>query len=150
MKKSLLCLQTFLVMLIIASCGKSNKVNSGTVAEIKSTNTITSDFSHFVGNYDLIRMNSEDCGASIQLVRECNGLKLLSNHLGPEEFCNINKGRIKNTTVTLVSNVLKSEVVVSDRERMNFTNTLTFNDDGTLSKISNLKSRMSRCLYQKR
>jgi hypothetical protein len=146
------------------SCGKSNKVNTN--AEISATsglNLYSTALTNFEGNYDLIKMGSEDCGASVRIVRDCEGLKLLSNHLGPEEFCNINKGEIKSTTVTLQGNELKSVLNVFDNDqsdgridprnsqnRISFTNTLTLNSDRTLVKISHLKSRTSRCVYLKR
>ncbi|MFA6236704.1 MAG: hypothetical protein WC635_05195 [Bacteriovorax sp.] len=144
MKISILILTAMLAL----SCGKTNKVNTN--GETGTINTISTNFTQFEGNYDLIRMKSEDCGASIQIVRECNGLMLLSNHLGPEEFCNINQGTIKNRTVTLRGNELKSVMSVSENDRINFSSTLTLNNDGTLAKISNFKSRQSRCLYLKR
>ena len=140
-----------LAILILASCGKSNQVNTGKTPEIKGTSPYTNDFSKFEGNYDLITRGSDDCGASIQIVKDCEGLKLLSNnHLGAEEFCHINQGQIKDHIVTLEGNELKSVVTVSNNARISFTNTLTLNNDGTMSKISNLKSRASRCLYLKR
>jgi hypothetical protein len=159
MKNSILI--PFLIM-AISSCGNSNKINSRETSGTSGYNTYTDSLSSFEGNYDLIRMESDDCGASIQIVRDCDGLKLLSNHLGPEEFCNINKGEIRSTIVTLRGNELKSVVNVNDNDRnrrndprnpsngLSFTNTLTLNSDKTLVKISNLKSRMSRCVYLKR
>lgn len=161
MKNSILVL--LLVAVAFSSCGKSNKINTN---ETSGTNGLTTTYANaltsFEGNYDLIRMGSDDCGASIQIVRDCDGLKLLSNHLGPEEFCNINKGEMRSTIVTLQGNELKSVVNVvgngrderndprNPQNRMSFTNTLTLNNDRTLVKISNLKSRMSRCVYLKR
>lgn len=139
-----------LLAMLAASCGKTNKVNTNANAESETINTVSANLAQFEGNYDLIRMRSDDCGASIQIVRECNGLMLLSNHLGPEEFCNINQGTFKNKTVTLRGNELKSVMTVSENSRINFNSTLTLTSDGTLAKISNLKGRQSRCLYLKR
>lgn len=140
----------FCMIALFTACGKNNSVISGVsgTSVLTASNT-NSALNNFEGVYDLIAMRTEDCAASIQLVRECNGLKLLSNHLGPEEFCNINRGEMRNATnVTLEGNVLKSVVRVAPQ--LIFTNTLTLNSDGTMTKISNLKSRESRCLYQKR
>ena len=145
---------------IFTSCGKSNLLDS---RETSGFNTYGNALASFEGNYDLVKMGSNDCGSSIQIVRECDGLMLLSNHLGPEEFCNINKGEKKSINVTLVGNQLKSEMNVTDNrngrdrenapsnpeKRMSFINTLTLNDK-ILIKISNFKSRMSFCEYLKR
>lgn len=162
MKNSILAL---LLTMTFFSCGKSNKINSNQTSNVSGFNTYSDALASFEGNYDLIKMESDNCGASIQIVRDCDGLKLLSNHLGPEEFCNINKGEIKSTIVTLQGNELKSVVsVVNDgrdgrdgrndprnpQNRISFTNTLTLNSDKTLIKISNFKSRISRCVYLKR
>ena len=157
MKKNIysLVVVTFILMV---SYGKTNTINTNaTVNGVNgiNTNTTLTALSSFEGNYDLIRMGSNDCGASIQLIRDCNGLMLLSNnHMGAEEFCNINRGQNRNSAiVTLEGNVIKSVVSMGERPgqfQVSYTNTLTLNSDGTLVKISNLKSRESRCLYQKR
>jgi hypothetical protein len=158
--KKLIILFIFSVLLI--SCGKSNQVATGNNS-VTGNNSIEVSSSNFIGIYDLVRMESDDCGASIRIVADCNGVKLLSNNLGPEEFCNINLGEsiIRNrtsTTVTQQGNQLQSIVRILEdgrnspgRPQITFSNTLTLSDDGnTLAKISNLKSRVSRCLYQKR
>ncbi|MDO9181811.1 MAG: hypothetical protein Q7U04_05355 [Bacteriovorax sp.] len=157
---------TALILISISfllACGKTNRINTAETSGINNiSNKSVANFSNFEGTYDLIRMDSNDCGASIQIVRDCDGLMLLSNHLGPEEFCNINKGEFNSTIVTLSRNELKSTVNILDNGRsgrndprnpqghVSFTNTLTLNSDNTLVKISNLKSRMSRCIYLKR
>jgi hypothetical protein len=169
MKKIILLLS----LIALASCGKTNKVNTGATTSTSGTSTYSvptnAAITDFEGTYDIIRMQSNDCGASIQLVRDCDGLKLLSNNnMGAEEFCNINRGERRNqrdnflsTTVTLEGNVLRAVTTLrsmpgpGERQdprdsQVNFTNTLTLNSDGTLTKISHLKSRESRCLYQKR
>ena len=173
-------MQKFLLALIIVStlisCGKSNNINSSGTSGVSGYNTYSAGLSNFEGNYDLIQMGSEDCGASIQIIRDCDGLKLFSNHLGPEEFCNINRGEISSTNVTLVGNELKAVMTEFDnssserdpqdprrdpsrdpgrnprfpQNKISFSTTLTLNNDKTLVKISNLKSRNSRCLYLKR
>lgn len=166
-----------LVSLMASSCGKSkNNVNSGTVATTSGSSTIQpAALVDFEGVYDLVRMDSEDCGASIRIVNQCNGYMLLSNNLGPEEFCNINKGEFalgndnndrnpplpdrnppnpdrnpppQKALVTQEGNLLKSIITLSPA--VSFTNTLSLNEDGRLIKVSNLKSRQSRCIYQKR
>ena len=162
---------SFLFSALLISCGKSNQVSSNN--SVTGNNSVLVESSNFIGVYDLVKMESDDCGASVRIVAECNGIKLLSNNLGPEEFCNINQGEIissndprdgRNKTSTLVTqegNQLKSVIKILDNGRnepgrtggmqLTFTNTLTLSNDGsTLSKISHLKSRESRCLYQKR
>jgi hypothetical protein len=163
MKKNILAFSALAMLTFIAvSCGKTNTVGApATEVNHLSADTINSEITNFEGTYDLIRMRTEDCGASIRLVRECSGLRLLSNNMGPEEFCNINKGESRSTrensstiNTTLIGNVLKSVVTLNDGTRTNnrvqFTNTLTLGSNGSLEKISNLKSRSSVCLYQKR
>lgn len=183
-----------LISLTVSACGKSdNKVNSGNNAGgTTAIEAPAAKLVDFEGVYDLIRMDSADCGASIRIVNQCNGYMLLSNHLGPEEFCNINKGefafsdnndrnppnpdrnppnpdrnppnpdrnppnpdrnppptaRGQKAVVTQEGNLLRSVITLSPN--VAFTNTLTLNNDGTLIKVSNLKSRTSRCIYQKR
>ena len=156
-------------IIVFVSCGKTNQINSN--GSVSGFNTFSATNSQFIGVYDLIQMrNNDECGASIRIVADCNGLKLLSNNSEAEEFCNINQGEANNrnnsTTVTLQGNQLQSVVRISDDNRnvpgrpgpgginerqMAFTNTLTLNSDGTiLTKVSDLKSRSSRCTYQKR
>ena len=138
------------LLLSIVSCGKTNHIGGDVASGTTGLSPMTTDYSKLEGNYDLIKMRSADCGASIHIKRECNGLILISNHLGPEEFCNINRGEEKNKTVTFNGNELKSVVRFSENARLNFTSTLTLSNDGTLTKISNLKSRTSQCFYLKR
>lgn len=148
MKKTTL----FLILLsTLVSCGKANKVNTGETNVASGVHSYTNGINQFEGNYDLIKMGSDDCGASIRIVKDCEGLMVLSNnHDRPEEFCHINKGKFKSTTVTLTGNELKAMTEVSAEKAIIFTNTLTLNSDNTLYKISNLKSRKSRCVYLKR
>ncbi len=160
------------VLAVCASCGKSsNKVNSGNVSE--TTALVPAALVNFEGNYDLIDMRTEDCGAALTITRVCNGYRLESNNrMGAEDFCNINaEGETERNppnpdrnppnpdrnppnpdrsvpVVTQNGNVLKSVVKISSN--ISFTNTLTLNTDGVLVKVSDLKSRTSRCMYQKR
>lgn len=166
----ILCLSALAV-----SCGsKGNKVNS-TATVSGSEGLEIGALTNFTGEYDILRKDSPDCSNSIRIVSECSGLKILSNGFNAaEEFCNINKGAFRANrgdiddrnppnpdrnppnpdnngemkTVTLEGNVLRSELRISPR--VAFTNTLTMNDNGVLVKVSNLKSRNSRCVYQKR
>ena len=167
-----------LISLAVSSCGNSkNNVNSGSTTATSGSSTIEpAPLVDFEGVYDLVKMDSDDCGASVRMVNQCNGYKLLSNHLGPEDFCNINKGEFslnndgsdrnpplpdrnppnpdrnppvsQKMVVTQEGNTLKSTVSLG--QNIFFTNTLTLQSDGVLIKISNLKSRTSRCIYQKR
>ncbi len=163
----------------LSSCGKNNLVNSG--GAISGNTGLESSPSAFEGNYDLVESNSSDCAAAIRIVRECKGFKLMSNNMGPEEFCNVNLGEQQttvantdpdrappppdrrpppppdrrppgevnptSTVVTLEGNQLKSITKVAPG--VAFTNTLILNQT-KLTKIANLKSRSSRCLFEKR
>jgi hypothetical protein len=175
MKKTLL----LVILAFLISCGKSpNQVSSAT-SDTSGNNTIVASAVSFEGVYDLREANSQDCGASIRIVKECNGYKLLSNNLGPEEFCNVNKGEFRGDNgtdrnppppdrnppppdrvdptrprgeaplmvVTQNGNELKSVVKVS--ERVSYSNTLTLRDV-LLTKVSQLKSRNVRCVFEKR
>lgn len=144
--KNSICLLALL--LLASSCGKTNVVKTGTAAPtIENLETVNSNFSKFEGTYDLIQMRLGDCGASIQIVPECSGLKLLSNNTGPEDFCNINRGG-GSITNTIEGNTLKSVVTISNDIR--FTKTLALRNNGILEKISQQKGRNSHCIYLKR
>jgi hypothetical protein len=120
-------------------------------------------------------MKSNDCDASIQIIKDCDGFKLLSNYLKPEEFCNINRGEINSKSVTLHGNELKSIIYFINNPRserdarhprdtnndrrhdlripqnnVNLTSSLLLNADGTLIKTSNLNNKMSHCVYLRR
>ena len=164
------CLSTLFV-----ACGKSsNKVNSG--SEATGTNAITpkvETLANFAGNYYLIDMRTNDCGAAIVITRVCNGYRVESNNrFGAEDFCNVNLNGDTDRNppnpdrnppnpdrnppnpdtnppvVTQKGNVLTSTIRLSPS--VVFTSSLTLNDNGVLVKISDLKSRKSRCMYQKR
>lgn len=139
-----------ILSLIISSCGKTNVVKTvGATPTIENLETVNPNFSKFEGTYDLIQMRLGDCGASIQIARECSGLKLTSNNTGPEDFCNINKGGSAGGIInTIEGNVLKSVVTISNQ--IKFTKTLTLRNNGILEKMSQQKRGNSHCLYQKR
>ena len=169
MKKLLLLLS----LVVVVSCGSKNNnaVDSGSVAT--GTNGLNteapSNLVNFEGNYDIIRHDTYDCGAAIRIERVCNGYRLLSNLSNrPEDFCNVNKGQMRvanddtrnppnpdrnppnpdgGVIVTQEANQLRSVVRVSN---MAFTNTLTLESNGILTKVSNFKSRISRCVFLKR
>lgn len=164
-----------LSIVAVVSCGSknNNSVDSGSVSTgSNSINVMTSNLVDFEGSYDIVRMDTPDCGAAIRIERACNGYKLLSNITdNAEDFCNVNKGEMRVTrnspnpdrnppnpdrnppnpdgavVVTQEANELKSIVKIAD---LAFTNTLTLNPNGILTKVSNLKSRVSRCVFQKR
>ena len=157
------------------SCGSknNNSVDSGLASTgPKSVSVLTSNLVDFEGSYDIVRMDTPDCGAAIRIERACNGYRLLSNITdNAEDFCNVNKGEMRVTrnppnpdrnppnpdrnppnpdgavVVTQEANELKSIVKIAN---LAFTNTLTLNPNGILTKVSNLKSRFSRCVFQKR
>ena len=162
----LICLSALAV-----SCGsKNNTVNSASPNASGSEGLeIGALTANFTGEYDILRKDSQDCSNTIRIVSECNGLRIVSNGFNaPEEFCNINRGAQRSTRnnghnsnpplpdrdngeiqiVTLNGNTVSSELRIN--ERISFTNSLTMNPNGVLVKISNLKSRTSRCIYQKR
>lgn len=164
---------------VVISCGSKNNnaVDSGSAATTSGSNSLDTTtavvpaaLANFEGNYDIVRMDSHDCGAAIRIERICNGYRLLSNTSNnAEDFCNINKGEMRFVrgdegrnppnpdrnppnpdsaiVVTQEGNQLKSIVRISN---MAFTNTLTLENNGVLTKVTNLKSRTSRCVFQKR
>jgi hypothetical protein len=150
------------LMTVATACGKSsNKVSSSAEGNnIGISNPITAV--NFVGVYDLVRSDTPDCGASVRIVSECGGYRLHSNHtMRPEEFCNItnaphqnNPGNISpppdrdGKVVVLEGNQLKSIHRVGPNRV--FTSTLTLNANGVLVKVSDLKSRQSRCVFETR
>jgi hypothetical protein len=161
-----------LSVIAVVSCGSKNNnaVDSGSPATTSGTNSLDTTtavvpaaLANFEGNYDIVRMDSHDCGAAIRIERICNGYRLLSNTSNnAEDFCNINKGEMRFVrgdetrnppnpdsaiVVTQEANQLKSVVRISN---MAFTNTLTLENNGVLTKVTNLKSRTSRCVFQKR
>lgn len=163
-----------LLITILSSCGKDNKVSSsGGTGEGTGVTPIETSKIEFVGNYDLVilnRMETFDCAASIRIIKDCSGYQLISNNtMEVEEFCNVNRGEIRNnarpsretnrnppnpdnnqstTIVTQEGNQLKSVLKVGPN--LAFTNTLTLSAEGVLTKVSHLKSRNSHCTYQKR
>ena len=149
----------FILSIILISCGKANQVSSNNI--ITGNNPIQINPSSFIGVYDITRVESENCGVSIRIVGECNGLRILSNNSGPEDFCNINRGEIisrdrTSITVTHEGKRLQSIVKIyndgrTTGGRITFSNVLLLNSNGTeLTKLSTLKNRISRCIYQKR
>jgi hypothetical protein len=168
-----------LSVLAVVSCGSKtqNTVNSGagTPASTGTTGTngldtppVPANLVNFEGNYDIVRMDSSDCGAAIRIERLCNGYRLLSNNSNPEDFCNVNRGEMRlngndrnppnpdrnppppdsgAVVVTQEANQLRSVVRVAN---MAFTNTLVLESNGVLTKMSNLKGRQSRCVFLKR
>lgn len=159
-----------LSVVAVVSCGSKNNnaVNSGTAsAGSNGFNASPANMVNFEGTYDIVRMDSNDCGAAIIIERVCNGYRLLSNiSNGAEDFCNVNKGEMRlnydrnppnpdrnppppdsAVIVTQEANQLRSIVRVAN---MAFTNTLVLENNGILTKVSNLKSRVSRCVFQKR
>lgn len=163
-----------LSVVAVVSCGSKNNnaVDSGKGTTNTSGNNavVPSALVNFEGNYDIVRMDTSDCGSAIRIEQACNGYRLLSNITNnAEDFCNVNKGAMSVNgdqdrnppnpdrnppnpdspamVVTQEANQLRSVVRVAN---MDFTNTLTLDNNGILTKVSNLKSRVSRCVFQKR
>ena len=157
--------KTILVMclaLVLSACGKKDGV--APVTEIKGVDPITvMSAESFVGEYDLINMDSEDCGASLQIIKLCEGVQVRNNHSASESFCNINKGEIKtgdnrsSKNVTLEGNVIKLVALIFDERstppgkvKQTTVSILTLEADGTLRRLKDSTAGQSSCLYQKR
>lgn len=146
MKKFFLILA---LMTIVASCGKSNNVNSGNTTGSNGLEA-SGPLVNFVGVYDIRSMGSEDCGAVANIVAQCNGYRVFTNlnHLGAEDFCHVNQNNnSRDLIVTQVGNQLKSTLSMGARS---FTSSLTLEPNGVLVRISHFKARETRCVYQKR
>jgi hypothetical protein len=180
------------IALMVSSCGKSNGVSSGSsnsginnlgTARISLGKTV-----EFEGVYDLIKIEDGNCGASIRIIKECGGYRVLSNHTTKaEDFCNISRNtqpaptsvnpppdrdshtpppdrdsltpppdrdnlnpppdRDGQLVVTQEGNLLRSVIKFGARI---FSNTLTLNENGILTKVSVLKTRKNSCVFQKR
>jgi hypothetical protein len=156
----------FVLLVVVASCGKTNKTSdNSTSTEVNGNSNLETAQKLFEGTYDLLGTNTQfdRCAASIQIVRECDGLKMYSNSQGTEEFCHINLGDFDTSktrdskniaTTTLSNNILKSEIKIINNGpnpmSVTYSKTLSFSNEGMLVFDSNLKSQRSRCLYQKR
>ncbi|MBY0415763.1 MAG: hypothetical protein K2Q18_16435 [Bdellovibrionales bacterium] len=141
-----------LVISTLASCGKSNKVNSG---EISGTDPLKGPMANFTGDYKAFSISSNDCAYTIRIVQDCNGYKLFNgNGLGVQEFCNVNLGATRgpdnsfndSLVVTQKGSQLQSTLTMGQRT---FTHTLTIDVNGKLTKVENLKSRETRCIYER-
>ncbi|MBC7714019.1 MAG: hypothetical protein H7177_11815 [Rhizobacter sp.] len=144
---------------ILSACGK--KESAATATEIKGSDPLTvTSVDSFVGDYDLVRMDTDDCGASLQIVKLCDGVQVRNNHSASESFCNINKGEIvtgdnrSSKNVTLDGNVIKSVSLIFDERsvppgkvKQTVISLLTLGADGSLRKFTDGKSS---CFYQKR
>ena len=147
---------------ILSACG--SKGDSGSVSEVEGRDPITvADIESFVGIYDLVQADTDDCAASLQITRVCDGIQIRSNTSVKQSFCNVNKGEIKtgdnrsSTTVTLEENVLKSIATIFDERSVPagsikdvYTNVLTLVSNDQLLKEADVKTGKSRCLYEKR
>jgi hypothetical protein len=157
MKKNILMLSLMAVSLI--ACGKTNKINSESTG---SVNTLIADISNVEGNYDLIESNHFDCGANIQIVKACDGLKIMSNRGIRQEFCHINQGEVDSKVNTFSGNELKSVFIfhrapntppdAGNREnRISTVETLQFRGNGILTyTIATQMKGSGQCTYQKR
>lgn len=176
----------------VTSCGgKDNKVNSGNAAVTtpptseaitpsQPNNTIRQVAANFEGNYDLIEMERGDnCGANITILQECGGYRVLSNNMGPEEFCNVNKtsdngdrnppnpdrnppnpdrnppNPDRNPPSQYDRKIVTLEgnllkSVIKVNEQLSFTSSMVLRNNGILEKMANFKSSQIRCIYQKR
>lgn len=159
MKKTILILS---LATLLSACGK--KESTEAVTEIKGSDPLTvADIDSFVGVYDLVRMDSEDCAASLQIIKLCGGVQVRNNHSASLSFCNVNKGAIitgdnrSSKNVTLEANVVKLVSLVFDERstppgkvKQKTTDSLTLEAGGVLRKFSDSKALQSLCFYQKR
>lgn len=154
------------LMSSLVSCGNSNKVTSGAVAESGTIAITTEALVNFEGVYDLLHNEGNDCGASIRITQECGGYKIHSNlNNRPEDYCNINRadprrpinpGSVtpppdrdgRGSFVTQEKNQIRS--IIRFDNNVSLTQVLTLNPGGTLVKVSEIRNRQNRCIYQKR
>jgi hypothetical protein len=172
MKKSLML---SLLLLTVVSCGKKNIITSNAPVvnshnNALATKTVTPTnltTARFIGNYDLVEQAQPRCGASLQIIKGCDGIKLLTNHREEEEhFCDINKGELDDMNTTLLGNQIKqtsfSKVIERHQEerkhshdnneirQQSITHTLTLSPEGVLEEEITTKGQTERCVYFKR
>lgn len=172
MKNLLLLLSLFAVV----SCGSknNNQVNSGSAKPTSGTDGLEvnpptpSSVVNFEGSYDIRRdAPNDNCPASINITRGCNGYILSSNTNQKEDFCNINKGArnldrnppnpdrnppnpdgSRNVEVTQQANQLRAVVRIGQNV---YTNSLTLDNNTYLTKVTDYKSKSNaRCFFEKR
>lgn len=164
-----------LSVVAVVSCGSknNNSVDSGSVANTGTnsldTGVIPSNLVNFEGEYYTVNQGNPDCGSLVAIERACNGYRFHSNvSNNAEDFCNVNKGEMRinreegrnppnpdrnppnpdsAVVVTQQANQLRATVRIANRS---FTNTMTLEGNGILTKVTDLKSRSSRCVFQKR
>lgn len=152
--------------LILSACGSKG----GSPAVVSVTRPVESSeavtvlsIDSFIGNYDLIEMGEGDCGASLQIIKLCEGVQVRNNHSASESFCNINKGEIKtgdnrsSKNVTFESNAIKSVALLFDERsipagqvKKTTIKILTLENGGILRKLSKSDTEDNSCIYQKR
>lgn len=147
---------------LLSACGK--KDGGRAVTEVNGNDPISArDIDSFVGVYDLLTSNNEVCGASIQIVKVCDGVQVRSNTLENKSYCNINKGEIRtgdnrsSTNVTFENNILKSvSLIFNERStppgdvKEIITNKLSTDENGNLVKELESPKGLSSCVYEKR
>lgn len=164
----------------VVSCGSNNQnqVNSGpgkSASGSEGIETNPSTVVNFEGSYDIRRdAPNDNCPASINITRGCNGYILSSNTNMKEDFCNVNKGArtedrnppnpdrnppppdrnppnpdsSRNIVVTQQANQLKAVVRIGQNV---YTNSLTLDKGTYLTKVTDYKSRSNaRCFFEKR
>jgi hypothetical protein len=179
MKKTLLL---SLLVLTVVSCGKTNIistkapiVNAHNNSLTTSTTATTASLSvaSFIGNYDLVEQEQLNCGASLQIIKGCDGIKLLTNHREEEEerFCDINKGELDYTNTTLIGNqitqISNAKVIERKHEERHFeerkhnrdnneirqqsiTHILKLSPEGVLEEEVITNGQSKKCFYFKR
>lgn len=168
-----------LSVVAVVSCGSKNQnqVNSGSGSSNSGTNGIetlpANTPVNFEGSYDIRRdAPNDNCPASINITRGCNGYILSSNTNQKEDFCNVNVGLRtddrnppnpdrnppnpdrnppnpdRSVVVTQQANQLKAVVRIGQNV---YTNSLTLDKNTYLTKVTDYKSRSNaRCFFEKR
>lgn len=138
---------------VVISCGSknNNQVNSGAAPTDSNIDGLEVFPVNFEGSYDIRNgQPAENCPASINITKGCDGFILTSNTNQKEDFCNVNTNTANSNkvVVTLQDNQLKAVVRVGQNV---YSNTLTLDKNRYLTKVTDYKSRSNlRCVFEKR
>lgn len=153
------------VLALVSGCG--SKGESSASQEVKGTDPITAGdgnitLGSLVGNYDLLRADTDNCGESIQIVERCEGVQVKNTNFRNESYCNVNKGEIRtgdnrsSITVSLSDKVLLSVAKIFDERayppgnvKQTFTSSISLDENGNLFKVAENAAGKTICLYQK-
>lgn len=151
---------------LVSSCG--SKKTAEAAKEVKGTEPIVVTdeiltLEALEGEYDLLRADTENCGAAITIIKRCEGVQVRNSNFRHESYCNVNRGEIKtgdnrsSTTVTLEAKKLKTVSLIFDERstppgkvKQTFESSLSFDENGDLLKVADLSAGKTICLYKKR